>query len=81
MLIIAEVTEECAMTGRFKSWDEWVATTPIAQSGQMPQEIQDVLKAAFDRLTPDCSYINAKAPGDTGDWYKKAAAAGNVCRQ
>jgi len=71
MLIIAEVTEECSTTGRFRSWDDWVAATPIAQSGQMPQDMQDEFKAIFDRLTPDCSYINAKSPGDVGDWYKR----------
>lgn len=82
MLIIAEVTEGCAPIGAFKSWADYAAADPLVQSGQMPMAMQDELKAIFDRLAPECTYINARAPGRhyskwAGEWYKKAAAAGS----
>ncbi len=85
MLMMAQVAETCSFTGRFKNWDEWVEATPIAKSGQVPDDVQEILKATFDRLGGDCSYVNSHAPVDrdygigmwSADWYRKAAAAGN----
>jgi hypothetical protein len=89
MLMMAHVADTCSFTGRFKNWDEWVEATPIAKSGQVPDDVQEILRATFDRLGGDCSYVNSHAPVDPdygigmwpADWYRKAAAAGNPIAQ